>query len=145
MKDLSRTVIIFALVIAAIAGFTTSLFLHAKNPSVVSIEKTRTFHYPMKLINQLKNDPQAPQKIYQEYCAACHAAEPLIDIKAPRVGFKKEWEPFCKLGTRNLLRLANHGVGAMPARGGCFECDDILIEKTILFMLNKTRIKCQNN
>jgi len=34
-----------------------------------------------------------------------------------------------------LLKMTIQGVGAMPARGGCFECSDGQLKEAIIYML----------
>jgi cytochrome c5 len=96
----------------------------------------QTFHYPTLFVNQLHGDPKAGEKIYKEYCASCHAPEPIIDVRAPAMNNPKDWQSRRQIGLDNLLTITVKGIGAMPARGGCFECSDDQLKATIAYMLN---------
>lgn len=117
------------LLCAAIAGLWTSLAVRHLN------QPQRTFHYPIQFVEKLKNNPHAGKKIYQEYCAACHDPEPLIAVNAPRFGHREDWQAYARLDMQTLLAITSRGVSAMPARGGCFECDDALLEQAIRYIL----------
>jgi cytochrome c5 len=41
-----------------------------------------------------------------------------------------------QLGLDILLNITVNGVGAMPARGGCFECSDEQLRTTIRYILD---------
>jgi cytochrome c5 len=136
---LSRAIIISCtLMISGIMGFGLSLYRHklAGKKEVLVIQ---TFHYPALFVSQLKNDPDAGRKIFKEFCTVCHAKEPQIDIKAPRIGDKAVWKALQKLGKNKLLKMTLEGVGAMPARGGCFECSDEQLAETIQYILNQSQ------
>lgn len=122
---------------AGLSGLTLSLFRHRATPIPLAyIEPTRTAHYPLTFVAQLKNDPHAGKKIFKEYCALCHAENPQIALGAPRIGNKKEWARYHRMEWKNLFDLATQGVGAMPARGGCFECSDAQLKKAIQYLMN---------
>jgi len=99
-----------------------------------------TFHYPALFVKGLEGDKQAGMKIFHEFCSACHAAKPLIDIKAPHIGDEKVWQGLSGLGIDKLLAITVNGAGAMPARGGCFECSDAQLKATIQYMLKTSLI-----
>jgi len=130
-----QTVLLSSIILLAAAalGLWTSIAFHRLHKA------SRTFHYPTQFIAKLKNDPQAGKKIYHEYCAACHAPHPLVDVNAPRLGNRKDWRRYRQLNTATLLAMLNRGVAAMPARGGCFECDDALLKQAIIYMLSRIR------
>lgn len=117
-------------------GFATSYFLH-KDVLQEPIHQTReTFHYPATFVKQLIGDPQAGKKIFKEFCSACHGSPALIDVHAPLLEDKNAWKIKKKLGMKTLLYITIHGTGAMPARGGCFECSDQQLQEAIQYMLN---------
>lgn len=130
MKNRLLFVVVF--VLSAIAGLWTSIAFHQLNQPV---EKQRTFHYPVKFVAGLKDDPAAGKKVYQEYCAGCHAPQPRIAVRAPRVGYRKDWQVYCGMKKKTLLTIVDKGAGVMPARGGCFECSDRLLQEAIDYML----------
>lgn len=55
------------------------------------------------------------EQVYQETCAACHAAG--VD-KAPKFGDKRAWGPLIKEGQHVLTAHAWVGVRGMPPKGG---------------------------
>lgn len=128
-----RNVIILSLAISGLLGFLLSLYVHRSSLSRVTV--IETYHYPALFVKQLEGDPDAPRKIFKEFCAACHSEHPPIDIQAPRIHDKKAWHKKRQLGIDTLLQLTIHGVGAMPARGGCFECSDQQLKMTIQYLL----------
>src|SRR5688572_17225480 len=88
------------------------------------ISQRETFHYPVLLLKQWENDVDAGKKIFYTFCASCHAKQPMIPLNAPRIGDKSAWHLREKKGMKTLLAITIQGIGAMPARGGCFECSD---------------------
>ncbi|MCW5588067.1 MAG: cytochrome c5 family protein [Legionellales bacterium] len=141
-----KIMIVLILVASALAGFFLSLFLHQTHhqsnftvPSDTVVIKT--FHYPVSFVEQLKHHPHAGKEIYYQYCHACHAAHPEIAINAPRINDKATWEALSKMGMPQLFQLAAHGVAAMPARGGCFECSDQQLHLAIEYMLSRAQVK----
>lgn len=135
---LNRTIVIFILVIATVSGLLTSILTHYQTAPDF-IEPTRVFHHPLTFVSHLKNDPAAAKKIFHEYCATCHKNNAIISVNAPRIGYKSDWEPFKKMTLQQLFELAAKGYGAMPARGGCFECTDEQLKATIRFMLKHSQ------
>lgn len=138
-----RLLISALFVIAAVLGLTTSYFFHRSTPTITSppadIETSHVAHYPLTFVMQLKNDPQAGKKIFAEYCSVCHSPHPEIPLHAPRVGYKKDWIKFKNMSFDNLFKLAMLGYGAMPARGGCFECTDEQLKQAIRYLLSKNQ------
>lgn len=130
-----RWIMGFSLALAAILGLTTSYFTHRKPPE--TIPTSTVAHYPLTFVMQLKNDPTAGEKIYTEYCAACHAENPEIPVKAPRIHHPEDWERFNHLSQEALFKKALAGYKAMPTRGGCFECSDAQLKKAIDYLLSQ--------
>lgn len=94
-------------------------------------------HHPQEFLAALKHDPRAAEKIYQQFCANCHALHPLIPLGAPRIGDKKAWQQRLTKGQALLLQHTLNGLGLMPARGGCFECSDEQIQMVINYMIKQ--------
>jgi len=130
--------ILLLLLVSGLFGFITSLYVHRDRnvSSNNNVQVIQTFHYPATFVKQLKGDPRAGEKIYKEFCATCHAKQPIVDVHAPLIGDKKAWDIRQKMGMPALLKLTIHGVGAMPARGGCFECSDEQLKETIRYLMN---------
>jgi cytochrome c5 len=92
-------------------------------------------HHPEEFIHSIQNDPQAGKKIYQHFCSTCHAKDPAIELGAPKIGVKKDWNSRIKKGLDGLLLVTQSGLNQMPPRGGCFECSDDQLKAAILYML----------
>jgi cytochrome c5 len=92
-------------------------------------------HHPEEFIRSLQNDPEAGKKIYQQFCSTCHAKDPQIELGAPKIGVKKDWNARIKKGIDELLIVTKAGLNQMPPRGGCFECSDEQLKSAIAYML----------
>lgn len=137
---MKKPFIIFILALSGMCGFTLSLYFHARSQTDSNdIPVIQTFHTPAIFVKQLEGDPRAGEKIFKEFCASCHANEPIIDIKAPRIGDKKAWQSREKQGMETLLKITANGAGAMPARGGCFECSDDQLRAAIHYILRQNQ------
>lgn len=140
MKRNEKLIILITLLISGVIGFIFSLYQHHNmdsiSPQSADTQLIQTFHYPALFVKQLAGDPLAGKKIFKEFCAACHSKTPLIDISAPRIGDKEAWNTRRLWGMTALLNITVNGKGAMPARGGCFECSDDQLKEAIKYMLN---------
>jgi cytochrome c5 len=135
------------LMVSGIGGFVISLKVYsqysdsAADPSIPvggDVAMIQTFHYPATFVKQLQGDRDAGRKIFTEFCQSCHAPQPLIDVPAPRMGDKVAWKARRAQGMPTLLKITITGVGAMPARGGCFECSDAQLQETIKYILRNS-------
>lgn len=134
-----RTILcIFILLLSGVLGFVVSWY-HHKSLIAPTAQGMQTFHYPTLFVNQLLGDKNAGEKIYTEYCSSCHSPNPVIDINAPATGNEKAWHFRRQLGIDALLKTTINGKGAMPARGGCFECSDDQLRAAIQYMLHPAR------
>lgn len=137
-----KTTIILLLILSGLLGFLFSSYMHRHNDeesNEIAAELTQTFHQPLTFVKQILGDPDAGRKIFKEFCATCHNEPPVIDVHAPRIGDKETWKLYNQLGISRLLQLTIEGRGAMPARGGCFECSDEQLKETIQYMLDQVR------
>lgn len=73
------------------------------------------------------------QEVYEATCTTCHAAGV---AGAPIFGNKDAWAPFIKAGYEDMLNVALHGRGAMPAKGGNTALKDIEVERAMVYMAN---------
>ncbi len=138
-KNLRVVLIIGVLILSGLSGFAISLYQHSRTESTNGdVQLIETFHYPSTFVKQLKGDPNAGQKIFKQFCTSCHGNPPTIDIIAPRIGDKKAWRIRKQMGMPALMKITTMGVGAMPARGGCFECSDEQLRDTIRYILSET-------
>lgn len=135
MKNLHHKIIVLIVWLCA-GALGIYLSLPHKIPELAEGDASRSMHHPLSFVSSLKpNDKTAGKKIYLAFCSNCHAQNPVIEVGAPRFGIAKDWASWRKYDKDKLfLRVAN-GVGAMPARGGCFECSDEQLKKAIEFVL----------
>jgi cytochrome c5 len=95
-------------------------------------------HHPQEFLNQIAGKSDEGEQIVQHFCSNCHAVKPLIPLGAPRIGSVSDWGNRIKQGHSILLQHTMDGYGAMPARGGCFECSDEQLMLSIMAMLPQT-------
>jgi len=119
------------LVISGICGLCISWYTHREQMPAL----TDNMHHPVSFVKQIAGDANAGEKIFREYCASCHSAQPIIEVHAPLINDKRVWNTKKKLGIPFLLKTTIRGIGAMPARGGCFECSDEQLKSAIQYML----------
>lgn len=48
------------------------------------------FHHPQQTLQRIAASRHSGKKIYQSYCANCHAEDPTIPLGAPRVGHQAD-------------------------------------------------------
>ncbi|MEO8401088.1 MAG: c-type cytochrome [Gammaproteobacteria bacterium] len=142
-KHTQIAIIILILLISGLLGFCISLYQHRLHNPISSrvlgdVQTIETFHYPALFVKQLTGDPKAGEKIFKQFCTSCHGNPPVIDINAPRIGDTKTWQLKRQMGMPTLMKITTEGLGAMPARGGCFECSDEQLRETIQYMLNQS-------
>ncbi len=65
-------------------------------------------------------DLAAGKKIYDTTCVACHGTGV---AGAPKFGDKAAWAPRLAAGFDEVLKIATHGKGAMPPKGGSTASD----------------------
>ena len=94
-------------------------------------------HRPMTFLNKIQNTPNEEEQIFNHFCITCHAEQPMINLGAPRIHHPEDWQQRVSQGLEQILQHVNQGYRAMPARGGCFECTDRQLHRTVLFMLRK--------
>ncbi len=132
-----RSAIVLIFLLSGVLGFAMSWYFHSDTRT--DVQTIETFHYPALFVNQLRGDSRAGEKIFKEFCGACHAKQPTIDVRAPRIGDKQAWQVRQQVGMASLLKITVDGVRAMPARGGCFECNDQQLRETIKYILKKSQ------
>lgn len=132
--------IILLFLLSGACGIGLSLYVHDKQAAAVNDAPViQTVHSPTSIVKQLANDKQAGEKIFTIFCATCHAAKPAIDTNAPRINDRQKWQRLRKTGVQGLLPVTLRGAGAMPARGGCFECSDEQLRQTIRYILDQSK------
>lgn len=101
---------------------------------VITTSKAAT-HHPQDFLQSIKGSKQEGSAIVQHFCANCHAPKPVIELGAPKMHEAKAWHLRLKQGRDTLLKHTEEGLGAMPPRGGCFECTDKQLELAISALL----------
>jgi cytochrome c5 len=92
-------------------------------------------HKPAEGLSQAAASDNPGESIYQQYCALCHEPEPQIPLGAPRLGVAADWQQRDLSDSDALFNRMDEGMGAMPPRGGCFECSDELLQAAIDYLL----------
>jgi len=134
---MNKWLVFIILFLSGLLGFLLSVSLHKNNAlDKNAVQTIQTFHFPALFVKQLAGDPDAGKKIFKQFCSACHSKQPVIDIHAPAIGDKSAWRIRRRLGVNTLLGITIEGEGAMPARGGCFECSDDQLRQTIQYILH---------
>jgi cytochrome c5 len=105
---------------------------------LVTINLFAATHHPQQFLESIRGLKNEGEQIVQHFCANCHAVKPLIELGAPKINQESDWGPRIKQGLDRLLEHTSEGFGAMPARGGCFECTDEQLRLAILSMLPKS-------
>lgn len=78
------------------------------------------------------------EQVYQAACTACHAVGA---AGAPKSGDAAAWAPRIKLGLDTLVKSVINGKGAMPARAGNPDLDDVEIARAVVYMANNAGAK----
>lgn len=99
--------------------------------------KPKEIHRPQAFLDSIEDKKNPGELIYQDFCALCHAEKPMIKLNAPRIGVKADWKEPLKQTIDEMLERIDEGLGAMPPRGGCFECTDQQLKAAIIYMLPK--------
>lgn len=71
------------------------------------------------------------EEVYAAACAACHTAGA---AGAPKFGDKAQWGDRLGKGFETLWKNAVNGIGAMPAKGGNADLDDIEVARAVAYM-----------
>lgn len=76
------------------------------------------------------------EEVYNTKCSACHNSGA---AGAPKIAVAADWEPRLAKGIETLYTNAIKGIGAMPAKGLCFDCTDQDIKNSVDYMLEKSK------
>lgn len=72
------------------------------------------------------------ERVFKTSCAACHMTGV---AGAPRYGDHADWAPRLKQGLSPLYKNTLHGIGAMPPKGGCADCDVDQIKSAVDYLV----------
>lgn len=100
-----------------------------------SLSSLAASHNPQQLLDAMRGAPDEGEQIVQAFCANCHAPKAVIELGAPKQGQIEAWQPRIKQGLDVLFKHTEEGIGAMPPRGGCFECSDEQLRLAIAALL----------
>ena len=75
------------------------------------------------------------EQVFAAVCTACHTAGV---AGAPKVGDNAAWAPFIKAGFDEMMKVALHGKGGMPAKGGNPALSDFEVARAVVYMANKS-------
>lgn len=75
------------------------------------------------------------KKIYDTTCFACHGTGA---AGAPKFGDKAAWAPRLAAGFDEVLKIATHGKGAMPPKGGS-TASDADFKATVEYLVNSAK------
>lgn len=83
---------------------------------------------------------QSGEAVYKQVCAGCHSTGA---ANAPKVGDNAGWTARLAQGYDTLLKHAIEGFknGAMPAKGGNADLDDVEVARAVVFMANQSGAK----
>jgi cytochrome c5 len=76
---------------------------------------------------------QGGEAVFKLSCAACHAAGL---AGAPKAGDTAAWGPRIKQGYETLVKHANEGFKAMPAKGGNGDLDPVEVARAVAYVAN---------
>lgn len=99
-------------------------------------------HKPEEFLQAIRGKKDEGSQIVQHFCATCHAKSPQIELGAPKISQQADWQARINNGgLAGLIQSTDEGKGAMPPRGGCFECSDEQLYLAIIAMLPESIIK----
>lgn len=87
------------------------------------------------------HDASAPKQllsgeaVYKANCAACHDAGV---AGAPKTGDNAGWAARIAKGFNTMVKNAVAGIGAMPAKGGNPDLDDVEVARAVAYMANQS-------
>jgi cytochrome c5 len=81
---------------------------------------------------------QSGEAVYTTVCAACHATGA---AGAPKLGDAAAWGARSAKGYDTLLKHALEGIGAMPAKGGNPDLDNVEVARAVVYLANKSGAK----
>jgi cytochrome c5 len=92
-------------------------------------------HHPEAFLKTIAGQADEGRLIFDHFCVICHAEKPQIQLGAPRIHHSQDWKNRLNQGWEKLFEHTDLGMGAMPPRGGCFECSDKQLKAAIQYMM----------
>lgn len=112
---------------------TISTYLIVGKNKIIKFIDYISFKSNYKVDANNPNNLRTGQKIYSDYCAACHASG---SNRAPRFGDTAEWEKISAKGIDNLVNSTKNGLNGMPPMGLCNDCNDKELKLAIEYLVN---------
>ena len=82
-----------------------------------------------------KSEPMSGKQVVQQVCLGCHGSGVM---GAPKFGSKDQWQPrLASRGFDQLVKDAQTGYKAMPAKGGNASLSDEEVKKAVTYMLEQ--------
>jgi cytochrome c5 len=81
---------------------------------------------------------QSGEAVYTAVCAACHTTGA---AGAPKLGDAAGWSARLAKGYDTLLKHAMEGFGAMPAKGGNPDLDNVEVARAVVYLTNQSGAK----
>lgn len=76
------------------------------------------------------------EEVYQKSCGFCHNTGV---ANAPKLGDKEAWKGRIDEGMDELYKVAIHGEGAMPAKGGNASLSDDEVKAAVDYMVEQSK------
>ena len=139
-KDLLTVIVLAFAVPITLIGFLVAYVTggqHGDTPQASKPESVAERIAPVAAVTV--RDANAPkvmqtgEQVYKAICAACHDTGA---ANAPKMGDKAAWAPRMKVGGDELIKSAIKGKGAMPAKGGNPDLDDVEVGRAVVFIAN---------
>lgn len=73
------------------------------------------------------------EEVYKSLCMGCHDTGV---SGAPKFGDSGAWAPRLKAGQEEVVKLAIHGLNAMPPKGGDPSLSDLEVERAVVYIAN---------
>ena len=80
-----------------------------------------------------------PQAKYMASCFACHSTGAAGAPKVQPNTYESDWAPRLEKGMEAVMANATNGVGAMPAKGMCFDCTDADLHALVEWMIEESK------
>lgn len=127
--------------IILIVHFVTTAKLTGAGSEALSEEATAARIAPVADEGFTLKDPNAPrvllsgEAVYTATCVACHGSGA---AGAPKVGDNAAWAGRVAAGFDKAVANAIKGIGAMPAKGGNPDLDDVEVARAVAYMGSKS-------
>jgi cytochrome c5 len=119
-EEAMRMVLIMGMIVTGLTACAAS----RHEPSAADVQRAESMR---------PHDRQLAER-YERSCMVCHTAR---TSGAPLTGFGPHWDQRLDRGMEQLVRHADEGFNAMPAKGLCNDCTPQDLRALIAFMSGK--------